>query len=306
VGHARYVGLRTLPEPARPSVARRVAQLPARYDRAVDRRITTIGGVLVAALLAGLVIAGTFAGARTSDAAALASPSAAATSAPVALAPLPSSLQQPSPGPSPTPGPTLTLLPTGYRWPLDQGRITTAFGPEAGGLFYVDGVAFHDGIDIASFCGDRVVAAHDGVVIASGRHVEQALGWVGDVAGYEAHITAKQLWGGLAVMVITDDGNGYRSVYVHLYQSLVKVGQHLAAGDLLGWEGRTGDATGCHLHYSIFSPTDPGRFITDPKLVRKSDLPAAEIARIDPLTVLPPMSTTEVTWGWGAKPSNLP
>jgi len=189
---------------------------------------------------------------------------------------------------------------------LAIGRITTPFAPEAGGLFIVDGQPFHDGIDIASYCGDHVVAAHDGVVIASGRHVEGALGWVGDVAGYEARLTAKNLWGSVAVMVITDDGNGYRSVYVHLYKSLVKVGQHVQAGELIGWEGRTGDATGCHLHYSIFSPAATGLFMTDPNSVSRSQLPAAEIARIDPMSVLPPLSTTAITWGWGAKPSSSP
>jgi len=308
VEHAHYVGLRSLPESPRSSIPHRIAQLPSRYDRAVDRRITALGGLALAGLVAVAALGLTLTGAPGNAAGALASalPSGSSTSGVVALAPSAAPVSLPTIGPTPTPVPPYAALPTGYRWPLAQGRITTAFAPEVGGLFYVDGVAFHDGIDIASFCGDRITAAHDGVVIASGRHVEAALGWIGDVAGYEAHLTAKQLWGAQAVMVITDDGNGYRSVYVHLYQSLVKVGQHLAAGDLIGWEGRTGDATGCHLHFSIFSPTDPGRFITDPKIVKRSSLPAAEIARIDPLTVLPPMSTTEVTWGWGAKPSSAP
>jgi murein DD-endopeptidase MepM/ murein hydrolase activator NlpD len=33
----------------------------------------------------------------------------------------------------------------------------------------VEGTTFHDGIDLATFCGDRVVAAHDGIVLAAGR-----------------------------------------------------------------------------------------------------------------------------------------
>lgn len=143
-------------------------------------------------------------------------------------------------------------------------------------------------------------------MIATGRHVEGALGWVGDVARYEARLTAKNLWGSVAVMAITDDGNGHRSVYVHLFKSLVNVGQHVRAGELIGWEGRTGDATGCHLHYSIFSPSATGLFITDPTSVARSQLPAAEIARIDPMSALPPMSTPKLTWGWGARPSPSP
>lgn len=300
VEHAHYVGLQTVPDSTRAALRQRLAQIPARYAPALRRRVAAVGGLYVAAIVAVAAFGGTTGPPPlqvVSSGAVTASPSPTPA---VAIVP------DVTPGPTPTPGATTAALPTGYRWPLDQGRITTAFAPQPGGLFYVDGVAFHDGIDIASFCGDRVNAAHDGVVIASGRHVEAALGWIGDVAGYEAHLTEKQLWGGQAVMVITDDGNGYRSVYVHLFQSLVKVGQQVKAGDRIGWEGRTGDATGCHLHYSIFRPTDPGRFITDPKIVKRSDLPAAEIARIDPLTVLPPVSTTAITWGWGVKPSTTP
>jgi len=305
VEHARFVGLHALPEPPPPSVAQRIAALPARYDRAVDRRITIAGGLALAAILAAAALASSWNNAPAA-ASVSASPPPGSSAVPIvgaAASPTPDPTAAP---PSATPDPTLSALPTGYRWPLTIGRITTPFGPELGGQFIVDGLPFHDGIDIASFCGDHVLAAHDGTVIATGRHVEDALGWVGDVAGYEAHLTATNRWGAQAIMIITDDGNGFRSVYVHLNLSLVTVGQQVKAGDFIGYEGATGDATGCHLHYSIFSPTDTGLFVTDPKMVRKSDLPAAEIARIDPLTVLPPLSTTRITWGWGAAPSGSP
>jgi len=274
-----------------------------RTPRTIDRRLAAIGAAIAVLLVTAVAVAASLGGSPLgANAAARATTGPSPSSQPPAATPSDgrvATLASPLP---PTAPPAAQL--TGYRWPLAQGRITTAFAPVPGGLFIVDGGPFHDGIDIASFCGDRVMAAHDGVVIASGRHVDGQLGWVGDVAGYEARLTAKNLWGTLAVMVITDDGNGYRSVYVHLYKSLVKVGQHLKAGDLLGWEGRTGDATGCHLHYSIFSPTDTALFETDPARVRHSQLPAAEIARIDPMTVLPPLSTTAITWGWGAEPSS--
>lgn len=291
IEHARYVGLPTVPG-VWPS-------LPA-PRRAFDRRLALVVAVVVLLLVSAVAGATLLAGSRPDPASApdLASPSAGAS--PTGPGTLPAS-------PSPTATPLPTVEPaaalTGYRWPLDHGRITTIFGPVDGGLFIVDGHAFHDGLDIASYCGDHIVAAHDGTVIATGRRVVDWLGWVGDVAGYKARLDAKNLWGGLAVMVITDDGNGYRSVYVHLFKSLVTVGQHIKAGELIGWEGRTGDATGCHLHYSIYSPTDPGRFETDPASVKKYLLPAEEIARIDPFTVLPPMSSTQLTWGWGAQPS---
>lgn len=291
IEHARYVGL-----PAAPGVWPSLT--PPR--RAFDRRLALVVAVVLLLLVSAVVGTALLAGSRPGPASAadLASPTAGASLAGPGT--LPASLS-PTASPSPTPEPAAAL--TGYRWPLDHGRITTIFGPVDGGLFIVDGQPFHDGLDIASYCGDHVVAAHDGTVIASGRRVVDWLGWVGDVAGYKARLDAKNLWGSLAVMVVTDDGNGYRSVYVHLFKSLVTVGQHVKAGELIGWEGRTGDATGCHLHYSIYSPTDPGRFATDPASVKQDLLPAEEIARIDPFTVLPPMSGTKLTWGWGAQPS---
>lgn len=190
---------------------------------------------------------------------------------------------------------------TGYRWPLENARITQGFGSATGGSFIVGGTGFHDGIDIANFCGDPIVAAHDGKVLAAGRGGDSALGWIGSLAAYRARLNAQHLWGTLALVVVIDDGNGYRSIYAHFQKIDVKVGQVVHAGALLGTEGATGYATGCHLHYGIFSPEASGRFETDPTIVARSLLPTAEIARIDPLLVLPPMATASITWGWGAR-----
>ncbi|HET9682332.1 MAG TPA: M23 family metallopeptidase, partial [Candidatus Limnocylindrales bacterium] len=192
-------------------------------------------------------------------------------------------------------------LPSGYQWPLDHGRITSWFGPLPSQPYLVNGKSFHDGIDIASFCGDHVLAAHDGTVLVAGRHVDKWFGWVG---GYDAHVArldAKNLWGSLPIVVIVDDGNGYRSIYMHLGLAAVKAGDHVRAGQLIGYEGRTGNATGCHLHYSLFDPSDTAVFETSPAYVTRYALPAAEVARIDPLLVFPPMATVSVTWGWGAR-----
>ena len=73
---------------------------------------------------------------------------------------------------------------SGYQWPLAHGRLTLPFGPTPWGSRIVDGANFHDGIDLATFCGDRVLAAHDGVVLAAGRHYDKLMGWVGDLGPY--------------------------------------------------------------------------------------------------------------------------
>ena len=153
----------------------------------------------------------------------------------------------------------------------------------------------HDGIDMATFCGDKVRAAHAGTVLAAGRHFDEHLGWVGDLSAYYARLDKKKLWGTLPIVVVIDDGNGYRSVYAHFGKIVVKAGQVVKAGTLLGYEGRTGHATGCHLHYGLFSPFEVATFTLDPAVAKRMKLPAAEIARIDPRLVLPPWSNPVAT-----------
>jgi murein DD-endopeptidase MepM/ murein hydrolase activator NlpD len=175
---------------------------------------------------------------------------------------------------------------TGYAWPLRVGRITQPYGPSPFGTLVVGGGLFHDGLDIATFCGDRVRAAHDGVVLAAGRHYDDELGWLGDLAAYKARNDAKKLWYSLPITIVVDDGNGYRSLYAHLNDIAVKVGDHVTAGQFIGWEGNSGNASGCHLHYGLFSPAETATFALQSKIATKMKLPASEIARIDPLRVL--------------------
>jgi len=176
---------------------------------------------------------------------------------------------------------------TGYQWPLPHGRITLPFGPTKWGSRVVDGALFHDGLDLATFCGDRVVAAHDGVVMAASRHYDTTMGWVGDLQPYLDRLEAKSLWSTLPIVVVIDDGNGYRSMYAHLSKAVVRKGATVSAGDLIGYEGKTGRASGCHVHYGLFSPLELSRFGIDPGVVERMKLPAWEIARVDPLLVLP-------------------
>ncbi len=176
---------------------------------------------------------------------------------------------------------------TGYRWPIPKPRLTLPFGPTPWGSRIVDGKPFHDGVDLATVCGARIVAAHAGIVLAAGRHYDDAMGWLGDLTPYYQRLDAKKLWSTLPIVVVIDDGNGYRSVYAHFEKIIVKEGQEVAAGALLGYEGRTGRASGCHLHYGLFSPYERAEFAIDPAVVKRMKVPRAEIARVDPLLVLP-------------------
>jgi murein DD-endopeptidase MepM/ murein hydrolase activator NlpD len=176
---------------------------------------------------------------------------------------------------------------TGYVWPLPNGRLTLPFGPTRWGSRWVDGQPFHDGIDLATFCGDRIVAAHSGTVLASGRKYDDFIGWHGDLGPYYQRLDEKKLWHTLPIVVVIDDGNGYWSMYAHFSKVVVKVGETVEAGQLLGYEGATGRASGCHLHYGLFSPQETALFEIKPDVVERMQFPQYVIRRIDPLLVLP-------------------
>jgi murein DD-endopeptidase MepM/ murein hydrolase activator NlpD len=206
--------------------------------------------------------------------------------APVATAtPRPTPVEVAGPPAAPAPAPPETLA--GYRSPLPHGRLTLPFGPSPWGSRLVEGNAFHDGVDLATFCGDRIKAAHDGKVLAAGRRFDTEIGWVGSLKPYFARLDKKHLWGTLPITVVIDDGNGYRSIYAHFGKVVVKKGQAVKAGQLLGFEGATGRASGCHLHYGLFSPLETGTFAIEPDVVNRMKVPGFQIARVDPLIVLP-------------------
>jgi murein DD-endopeptidase MepM/ murein hydrolase activator NlpD len=198
---------------------------------------------------------------------------------------------------------TSPRLLTGYVWPLVHGRITQPFGPNWAGTLFVEHLPFHDGLDMATFCGDRIVAAHDGVVLAAGRKVDPWMGWVGSLEPSVHRRDKHQLWYSLPIIVVVDDGNGYRSIYAHFNAIAVHRGQRVWAGQFLGWEGATGFATGCHLHYGLFSPLETRTMELRPDVARRTKLPRYEIVRIDPLLVLPNRSRPTDS---GAEPSPTP
>lgn len=65
--------------------------------------------------------------------------------------------------------------------------------------------------------------------------------------------------------VSVGDRDGYRHLYCHLQSVAVKTGQVIKEGDIIGVMGRSGNATGVHLHYQINTaagePLDPMTFL---------------------------------------------
>jgi murein DD-endopeptidase MepM/ murein hydrolase activator NlpD len=176
---------------------------------------------------------------------------------------------------------------TGYRWPITQGRISLPFKAIPGGTRIKDGKLFHDGVDMASFCGAPVGAAHDGLVLAAGRHFDEQIGWIGSLTPYFYVLNSRHMWNDLPNVVVIDDGNGYRSIYAHFRDVTVRVGQQVKAGQQIGHEGATGHASGCHVHYGLFSPFETKTFGVRADILKSLRVPRYEIARIDPLLVLP-------------------
>ena len=203
-----------------------------------------------------------------------------------------------------TPAPPETLV--GYRSPLPHARLTLPFGPSPWGSRLVEGKAFHDGVDLATFCGDHIKAAHDGTVLAASRRFDTEIGWVGDLKPYYARLDRKHLWGTLPITVVIDDGNGYRSIYAHFSKVVVKKGQTVKAGQMLGYEGMTGRASGCHLHYGLFSPLETATFTIEPDVVKRMKVPPAQVARIDPLLVIPVHGAPKPSQAPTPKPSPSP
>lgn len=99
----------------------------------------------------------------------------------------------------------------------------------------------HRGIDIANRQGTAIVAPAKGKV---------------SFVGYDR--------GGMGNMVVIDHGYGFVTRHGHLSKTLVKRGQEVSRGDLLGLMGSTGYSTGSHLHYEVWrngKPLNPMDFI---------------------------------------------
>lgn len=125
----------------------------------------------------------------------------------------------------------------GFRWPESAPHITQEFGPTSfvlepsytyQGTYYPH---FHTGLDMASGCNTPIVAAGTGVVARSGQP-----SWPFDSA-----------YG-----VIIDHGNGVMTWYWHMQpRVIVSPGQAVSAGQVIGYEGSTGNSTGCHVHFAV-------------------------------------------------------
>ncbi|MFT4233982.1 MAG: M23 family metallopeptidase [Microbacterium sp.] len=102
--------------------------------------------------------------------------------------------------------------------------------------------SFHEGVDLADSCGTAIYAAHSGTVI---------------YAGY---------YGGYGNYIKIDNGDGYGTGYGHILDGgiAVSTGQWVEAGEVIAYEGNTGNSFGCHLHFEVYqngATIDPAAFM---------------------------------------------
>lgn len=136
---------------------------------------------------------------------------------------------------NPLNGSVITNLSGPFTWPI-HGVVTLEFGESD--LPYQP---FHTGIDIANKYGTPITPFAKGKVIYAGE-----ISW-----GFGKHI-------------VIDNGNNVTSIYAHLSEIDVSVGEMVSPGDIIGKEGDTGWTTGPHLHFQINVygiPVNPRTFL---------------------------------------------
>ena len=127
--------------------------------------------------------------------------------------------------------PDSTRTPTGtLQWPLPvAGTITSQFGHRVDPI--TGEASSHTGTDIACAEGTPILAAADGTVT-----VANGLDSWGGSYGYYIQI---------------DHGGGLETLYAHCSSICVTTGQQVQSGQVIGYVGHTGRATGSHLHFEV-------------------------------------------------------
>src|SRR5205807_7945978 len=139
--------------------------------------------------------------------------------------------------------PGTNLSPLSLSWPMLGATITQPFGPTDVLLEPRLGPYphFHTGIDLAAPLGTPVLAAADGIVVGV------------------AHTSV-----GYGNYVMIAHGGGVITLYGHLLETDVNLGDKVTRGERIGREGSTGLSTGPHLHFELRvydQVVDPMRYL---------------------------------------------
>ena len=94
----------------------------------------------------------------------------------------------------------------------------------------------NNAVDVANACGTPITASADGLV---------------------SEISLAQWNGGYGHYVLISHPNGTKTRYAHMEKISASFGIYIKQGELIGTMGRTGDATGCHVHFEILGAVNP-------------------------------------------------
>jgi LysM repeat protein len=114
--------------------------------------------------------------------------------------------------------------------------IAGYYGNPVPGALLTQGIHGWNGIDLGAPTGTPIYAAAGGTVIVS-----KSGGWNGGYGSY----------------VVIDHNNGTQTLYAHMSTDGVSVGQSVSKGEHIGSVGRTGEATGSHLHFEVRGARNP-------------------------------------------------
>ena len=118
-----------------------------------------------------------------------------------------------------------TYFSSGFVWPVN-GPISGFFGSQR--ILNGKPKNTHKGVDIAAPEGTPILASADGIVVL---------------------VDLNMFYTGKTVML--DHGFGLTSVYAHMSAASVEEGEFVKKGDVIGKVGKTGRATGPHLHWGV-------------------------------------------------------
>jgi murein DD-endopeptidase MepM/ murein hydrolase activator NlpD len=119
----------------------------------------------------------------------------------------------------------------------DLKRTASGYGMRIDPIYRT--LRFHSGMDFSAPVGTEIYATGDGQVILSG---------------------LKQGYGNC---IIVDHGYGFKTLYAHQSKNLVRAGQKVTRGEVIGLVGSTGKSTGPHLHYEVLlhnKPDNPAKY----------------------------------------------
>lgn len=119
-------------------------------------------------------------------------------------------------------------------FPVPGGALTQGYGRTNFAVLNYKG-QHHNGVDIGRFLGAEVVAAEDGVVVD-----------VGDQDLYCRKV-------GYGKFVVIKHENGLTTLYGHLSRYIVSPGTKVARGQVFAYMGKTGWATGPHVHFVVYA-----------------------------------------------------